>query len=571
MTKSEEREPRSFLADIAALADEAGAPGIRQDAEALSRRLAEGRFYVVCLGQFKRGKSTLLNALVGAAVLPTGVAPVTSVVTVLRYAERIAARVRTSESGWREVAPDSIVDYVSEDRNPGNSKGVTGVEVFVPAPLLRKGLCLVDTPGIGSVFAENTVATREFLPQMDAALVALGADPPLTGDELALLEEVSTRVPHLLYVLAKADRLSDAERHEAIAFTKRVLTERLTRRAVEPNILEISAGEVLSSGRSTRGWTSLVQALDDLAANAGSDLVAAAQQRGTVDLTRRLLTAINEQGGMLERPLAESAERVAALRLGVAEAERALGDLSPLLASEEGQLLRRLERERDHWLQEAIPAAENELDTTLDSATDHGGALRERGVGEATAIARRRLLDWNANEAPEVDRLFRSAMQRFVDLLAAVERALTSGTGEENRRSLVVAPALRSSSQFYMTEMLATAPRSVGKQLLDTVAIASEWRTATIRRDAREYLGRLLEVNSARLKNDFRERLTASRRSLETDVRHRLTEMVAAADRALERARVLQATGSAGVAAELDRLGRLRAEAERILLRAELG
>ncbi|HVV51380.1 MAG TPA: dynamin family protein [Polyangia bacterium] len=567
----EEHESRSLLTAVAALAERAGAPGIREGADALRLRLAEGRFYVVCLGQFKRGKSTLLNALVGAAILPAGVAPVTSVVTVIRYGERIAARVRTRASDWREVSPDSLADYVSEDRNPGNSKGVTGVEVFAPAALLRKGLCLVDTPGIGSVFSENTAATHEFLPQVDAALAVLGADPPVTGDELALLQEVSKRVPHLVYVLAKADRLSDAERGEALIFTKRVLRQRLALGGSGPKVLEISAVEVRSSGEATRDWTSLVQMLEELAAKAGADLVVAAEQRGTANLIDRLLATIDEQAGMLERPLAESAERVAVLRRAVAEAERALGDLAPLFAAQEGQLLRRMESERDRWLRDTVPAAESELDTALDSANERGGALRERAVGEATIIARRRLLDWNANEAPEVDRLFRSAMQRFVELLASVERVLASGAGAGSGRSLAIEPALRASSQFYMTEMLATAPTSVGKQLLDTVAIVSERRTAAIRRDAREYLGRLLDVNSARLKNDFRERLAASRRSLESEVRHRLAEMATAADRALERARVLQAAGATGVAAELERLGGLRAEAERIRLQAKRG
>jgi len=50
--------------------------------------------------------------------------------------------------------------------------------------------CLVDTPGIGSVFAGNTATTRSFVPHIDAALVVLGADPPLSGDELALVDEL---------------------------------------------------------------------------------------------------------------------------------------------------------------------------------------------------------------------------------------------------------------------------------------------------------------------------------------------------------------------------------------------
>jgi hypothetical protein len=74
----------------------------------------------------------------------------------------------------------SISDYVSEEHNPENSRGVAAVEVFVPAALLACGMCLVDTPAIGSVFAGNTAVTRAFVPHIDAALIVIGADPPIS-------------------------------------------------------------------------------------------------------------------------------------------------------------------------------------------------------------------------------------------------------------------------------------------------------------------------------------------------------------------------------------------------------
>lgn len=68
-------ETPSDLARLADLATEAGLPALARQASREIERLAEGRFYVACVGQFKRGKSTLINALVGQAVLPAGVAP----------------------------------------------------------------------------------------------------------------------------------------------------------------------------------------------------------------------------------------------------------------------------------------------------------------------------------------------------------------------------------------------------------------------------------------------------------------------------------------------------------------
>jgi hypothetical protein len=68
---------------------------------------------------------------------------------------------------------------------------VAAVEIFHPAHWLSKGVCLVDTPGLGSVFLGNTEETRAFVPHVDAALVVLGVDPPIGADELVLVEEVA--------------------------------------------------------------------------------------------------------------------------------------------------------------------------------------------------------------------------------------------------------------------------------------------------------------------------------------------------------------------------------------------
>ena len=178
------------LLRLADLGEELGTNRVADEARELAARVSEGRFYVACIGQFKRGKSTLINALIGAPILPVGFIPVTAVPTVIRFGERERARVRGRDGSWREIAVPDLGEYVSEEHNPENAKGIAGVEVFVPSPLLASGMCLVDTPGLGSVFTGNTAATEAFIPHIDAALVVIGADPPLAGEELALVEAV---------------------------------------------------------------------------------------------------------------------------------------------------------------------------------------------------------------------------------------------------------------------------------------------------------------------------------------------------------------------------------------------
>ena len=525
---------------------------VRRDAEALSRRLVEGRFYVACLGQLKRGKSTLLNALVGTAVLPTGVVPVTSVVTVVRYGAARGARVCMKGAGWTAIDPATISLYASERENPRNAKRVTAIEVFEPHPLLRSGLCLVDTPGVGSVFLENTTATREFLPQLDAALFVLGTDPPITAEELQLIEEVSKRVRHRIFVLSKADRTSDSERAEAVRFTTEILRTRVNADD-QVSILVVSGADVLASGRPTGDWPALVQTLQQLATRAGANLLAEAERRGLAYLRARLVAAVEERIGLLERPLADSEARLAEQRARLADAERALSDLSPLLGAEEARLLEQVERDRDEFLANAVPLAERTLEARLASLAERGPALRARALAEAAAAAKANLDEWRRLKSVDVERLYRGANARFLEMLQTVDPdGASSGTSREV--PLAIERGLRGGSAFYMTEMLAAAPDALSARVADALAAPFGGRIDAVRRDALAYLRRLLDVNSARAKNDLRERLTASRRELEGDVRRRLQETIRSAEAALGEARTLRAAGSAAVAGELNRL-----------------
>jgi GTP-binding protein EngB required for normal cell division len=294
----------SRLQALSFLATEAGALKAASDASLLGARTEQGLFYVACIGQFKRGKSTLLNAILGEPVLPAGVTPVTSVVTVIRHGTRRGARIRFSSGQWQEIALQDLASFVSEAENPENIKGILGAEAFLPHPLLASGLCLVDTPGLGSVFEANSEATRQFVPHIDAALVVLGADPPITGDELRLVEDVSKTVKEFLFVLNKADRLEEKDRREALRFAERALSQRLER-SIGP-ILEVSATECLASGTRTRDLPALYEGLARLAQDSAADLVVDAQVRGLRRLSAWVLQELEEQREALCRPVARS-------------------------------------------------------------------------------------------------------------------------------------------------------------------------------------------------------------------------------------------------------------------------
>lgn len=220
----------------------------------LQARLQEGRFHLAVLGQFKRGKSTFVNALLGAPVLPTAVVPLTALPTFLRWGEVPRAQVhfldgRAPDESAGDALGGFLQAYVTEEGNPKNQKGVRQVNVWYPAPLLREGLIVIDTPGIGSTFRHNTEATLNFLPQCDAALFLVSADPPMTEVEVAFLDQVRRRMARILFVLNKVDYLDDGERKAATTFLQRTLEEQLGFPPGTP-ILTVSARQGLQAAQS---------------------------------------------------------------------------------------------------------------------------------------------------------------------------------------------------------------------------------------------------------------------------------------------------------------------------------
>ncbi len=162
-------EGDAALLRLAAIADEFGAEHTSGDARSVAERVAEGRFYVACVGQFKRGKSTLINALIGASVLPAGVVPVTTVPTVIRHGDHRQARIRFQAKGWSAVPLDKLDEYVSEDKNPENAKAVAGVEVFFPVPCSRQACALSIRLGSArcspAIRPPRTILSRTSMPR----------------------------------------------------------------------------------------------------------------------------------------------------------------------------------------------------------------------------------------------------------------------------------------------------------------------------------------------------------------------------------------------------------------------
>src|SRR5487761_1408303 len=214
--------------------------------QALLVQLAEDRFNLAVVGQFKRGKSTLMNAVIGRDLLPTGVLPLTSAITALCYGPR--ERVLLRRKGWareQEIQLGELADYVTERGNPGNEKGLFEARVELPLPFLRRGLYFIDTPGVGSGQHENTATTRVFLPQADAVIFVTSVEAPLSEAEELFLRDIREHVPKLFVVVNKVDVLAGDERDEVLAYIGSRLSSVLAADGIP--IFPVSARQALAA------------------------------------------------------------------------------------------------------------------------------------------------------------------------------------------------------------------------------------------------------------------------------------------------------------------------------------
>lgn len=253
---------------------EAGDAKRASECQDLMAKLAEDRFTLAVLGQFKRGKSSLMNAILGRDLLPTGVLPLTSVITILRFGPRERLVIdRGRSTVFPEEAPVSqMASYVTEKGNPGNEKRIRSVCVEAPLPFLRQGLEFVDTPGVGSAIEANTLTTQGFLPQCDAAIFVTSVDAPLTMAEMDFFRQVAAHVRKVFLVVNKTDLLGDLDREEVMGYITKTIRQSGAERL---SLYPVSSRDGLAAKRSgdqeayaRSGLKDLEQALADFLSSA---------------------------------------------------------------------------------------------------------------------------------------------------------------------------------------------------------------------------------------------------------------------------------------------------------------
>jgi len=214
---------RNVLGTVENLCARYGISALEDHLESCGSFAAEKTLNIAVLGRFKAGKSSFLNHLLGRPALPIGVIPVTSAVTEIQWGASERGEVLFADGRRLTVAVDQIGDFISESRNPENSKHVARVRIELPSMDRYRGIRFVDTPGLESVLEHNTDASIEWLPNVGLALVAVAIDPPLTQHDIELMRNLSRFTPNISLLLTKVDLLDESELGQVQEFVEKQL------------------------------------------------------------------------------------------------------------------------------------------------------------------------------------------------------------------------------------------------------------------------------------------------------------------------------------------------------------
>lgn len=543
---------------------------VRQAARELAEKIRQNRFHLVVVGQFKRGKTTLLNALLGAPLLPVGMLPLTSVLTVLRYRETPGATVHFEDERQREIELGELAEFVTESGNPRNHKRVARVEVFYPSSYLREGVVLIDTPGVASVYTHNTRLTYDFLPRIDAALFVTSPEPPLTSAELEFLEDLSRHVRRVFLVMNKADLVSPDEMGEVLRFLQRSLPEGFV--GDGDRIFTLSARQALDArlaGDAQRLEQSGLAALEQ---RLRQFLEAEKEQVLLTSVAERLLQAARELRMLLEfeiralrMPLEQLREKIAEFERQLASAWRQREDDALLLKGGLARLSAAFESAAKEFAaaqsEPLLAAAGAHFRSLPPMSRRKLAAAMDRFVADNVA----RLFDqWRREFESRALEEFRRLTGRFQDAVNTLIRQVRQTAGD-----LFGVPIEPFQAAEQLTEMEPTGYYT--DRLLDwglgnaPLLLPGPLFRRYLWGRVRGTIPEELERNATRVAYDFKRRLEKSVRVFEQALDRKLSETIQGLRLAMEAALERQQAGAAqaeqlaaglsGSIRELERLG----------------
>ncbi|WP_410507867.1 dynamin family protein [Methanosarcina hadiensis] len=209
-----------LLSRIEQVVTKRGLVEFRGAIDSILDRAEDRSFEIAVFGRVSSGKSSLLNAVLDAHVLPVGVTPVTAVPVRITCGEKEALEVSFADSQKKTYEVLRLAEFATEQQNPGNTKHVARVTVTIPSPRLCNGISFVDTPGLGSFATSGAAETLAYLPKCDLGVVLIDAGSTLTEVDLRTILALQKAMIPAHVLLSKADLLNQQDCEKTVEYIR---------------------------------------------------------------------------------------------------------------------------------------------------------------------------------------------------------------------------------------------------------------------------------------------------------------------------------------------------------------
>jgi small GTP-binding protein len=512
----------SAIADLKRYCTVEGLPHLATKASILEAKLTVGELNLAVLGQMKRGKSSLINALLNSNLLPVGVLPLTALITEIRYGAVPSLQVKYRGGATETSDPNRLAEFATEAGNPGNRKQVAELRLELPAALLQNRIVIVDTPGIGSTYIHNTGVTEGYLEKIDAALVVLSVDPPVTEVEIEFIRQANNDIPRLLFVLNKTDLVSEAELDSIKAF----LVEQLLK-------LDIRQTQIYPlSAKDQRGIEVLLNELVRLASVGKNDVLVQSVGQDALRLVDVVKFADHVRGRVAALTPAELDAMRAAVDKLAWQTHKEIEAVAALLQREQARLVEELAAELANHSQDSLPALKKGLSAFfLQHRKERGralGAMLEAFLGEEMKVT---FYAWQLRKEESL----KSELQRLSDMYAGrvrneLEKLVTSVSSILH----VSAPNVKVDVRLNMESHLSFKTERMFESLeAFFLILPGTLQRRILRHRVGSNLRFELDRNAGRIRVDFQERLERTFADFQASLTQEFESLAALIQRAL--------------------------------------
>lgn len=490
----------------------------------LQLKVKQEKLHLVIVGLFKRGKSSLINALIGKNLAPVAVTPVTSVITYFEYNnDENYALINFKNGCIKKTTIDTVNEYVNEEKNKENNKQVETVAIYNNAPIL-KIITIVDTPGIGSAFIHNTATTLHYITKIDAALFLVSADMPISEKELDFLKELFKTVPKIIFVINKKDLVSNEDLTKLIQHNITLIATELNLPEQEINFIAVSVKEYQQK-KDNNGINILVEKINSIAQQETNKILDKMITNKYNWLYQELLVQIKLKQETLKMPLNELLQKKLEIDKSITIIQTQQQEFESIIQ----QNIKKLQQQIKEAVNKKFKKLQTEIYTVLETEnniTKNDVFIKTQQQINENIIQQFHFLKTHLEELAkeEFKILLKNYSNRSETFFSELTKHLQSLQGI-NLGTLFNSFNLNAYTSFYLTTNSSLSNLLLSNNKLSYILPAT-FRKKIIINNLKKHYHEILTQNSASIGYDLEYKIQESFRSFNYDLNKHLNELL---------------------------------------------